>query len=529
MQESNVMEHPPMVPGTRWLVRAAGQGAPVREGQAPDAPICHHVPAGAIVVCAEATGDGTGKRTVRISSPAGWMDAADLEAAPALPPAALDFEIFKARHRDVAPGDYYGIDFPFTMAMFPDFGPAFLTAAFRAAGTIAADNAVTEVIALDSLGKMGASENAFLTVRYARAEPGLSEKLFAKFPPLEEGYKYGLSRLAQGEIAMHHFSGRGTLPVPVAKTYFGDYSSHTANYILITDRIPFGVDPIERAYLKGWDHLMPEVEDHYRVLARSLGKLAGRHKAGALGDDVEEVFPFARSARDFAPIADIPARVAQLTDFIARVAPQLFVEGAAEPDFLKHMAEDLVFGLSHKDDVIAYLHGNVDYVSLCHPNLNPDNAWFWRDATGQLQAGLLDWGGAGQMSVAQAMSGMLMMVEPERHLAIVRMALGTFIETYVAHGGPQLDFDELRLQYKASLFSTALGLIVGLILDLLPQFSEDEYRSMENRFDQRLLDNGLYAAIVWIDDMVREWQDDLTPGQACREIVARRAALAQER
>ena len=527
MQEGNVMDKAVMAPGTRWTVRT-GQGAAVLEGPAADSATLCHVPAGAVVVCAQATLDPKGEQQVRISSPAGWMNTTDLEPAPALLPAMLDFETFKARHRDVAQGDYYGIDFPFTMAMFPEFGAAFLTAAFRAAGTIAVDNAVTEVVALDSLGKMGASENAFLTVRYARAEAGLSEKLFAKFPPLEEGYKYGLSRMAQGEIAMHHFSGRGSLPVPVAKTYFGDYSSHTTNYILITDRIPFGVEPIERAYLKGWDHLMPEVEDHYRVLARSLGTLAGTHKAGKLGDDVEEVFPFARAARDFAPISDVPARVAQLVDFIARVAPQLFVTGGSDPAFLQQLEEDLVFGLTHKDDVIAYLHSDVDYVSLCHPNLNPDNAWFWRDANGQLQAGLLDWGGAGQMSVAQAMSGMLMMVEPERHLDIVRMALDTFIGAYTSHGGPQLDIGELRLQYKASLFSTALGLIVGLILDLLPQFSEEEYRSMENRFDQRLLDNGLYAAIVWIDDMLREWQDDLTPGQACREIVARRAALAQK-
>ena len=282
-----------VAPGSRWQVSAA-QGGTVRDGSAADAPVLRQIPQGALVVCAQTGDDAGGHSHMRISSPAGWMAMADLEPAPALPPMGLDFETFRVRHRVVAPGDYYGIDFPFTMEMFPQFGAQFLTEAFRAAGTIAPDNAVTEVVALDSLGKMGASENAFLTVRYARAEPGLSEKLFAKFPPLEEGYKYGLSRMAQGEIAMHHFSGRGTLPVPVAKTYFGDYSSHTANYVLITDRIPFGVDPIERAYLKGWDHLMPEVEDHYRVLARSLGALAGQHKAGTLGDDVESLFPFAR-------------------------------------------------------------------------------------------------------------------------------------------------------------------------------------------------------------------------------------------
>ncbi len=511
--------------GTRLVVRVPG-GADLLEQPEYAARINRQLPAGMAVVCAEMRRGVDGRDYVRIASPAGWVEEGNLEMAPTLPPAGLDFETFKARHRLLVPGDYHALDFPFTLDMLREFGPEFLTAAFRKAGTIAPDNAVTEIVALDSLGKIGASENAFLTVRYERAEPGLSEKLFAKFSPLEEGYKHGLSRLAQGEIALHDFSRRGTLPVPVARSYFADYSSYTANYILITERIPFGAEPIERAYLKGWDHLIPEVEEHYRVLARSLAKLAGAHKAGRLGDDVETLFPFARSARDFAPIDDVAGRVDRLIDFVVRVAPQLFVEGADDSRFLGRLRDDLIFGLQRKDAIVAYLHRDVDYVSFCHPNLNPDNAWFWRDERGQLQAGLLDWGGAGQMSIAQALSGMLMMVEPERHLAMVRTVLETFIAGYAADGGPQIDFEELHLQYKASLFSTALGLIVGMIVDLLPQFSEEEYRSMETRFDRRLLDNGLYAAIVWIDDMLREWQDDMTPGDACRRIVERMEAIA---
>lgn len=508
------------VPGTRYQVVAVG-GAPVTRDLAPESTVLHTLAADRIVVCAEARVADNGDRRVRISSPAGWMDARDLELAPPLPSHGLDFETFRERHRHVAPGDYYGLEFPFTMEMFLEFGSAFLTQAFRAAGTIASDNAVTEIVALKSLGKMGASENAFLTVAYAKAEPGLSEKLFAKFPPLEEQHKFGLSHMAHGEIAMHQFSRRAALPVQMAKYYYGEYSSHTTNYLLITERIPFGESPVEPAHLKGWDHLLPELEDHYAVLARAQAKLAAAHKTGVLGDDLEEVFPFARSARYFRPIDDPGKQVDKLIDFVARIAPQIFIAEGRDPAFLARWREDLLYGLAHKDDVTAYLHADVDYVSFCHPNLNPDNAWFWRDPAGELHAGLLDWGGAGQMSIAQALSGMLMMVDPERHLQIVRMVLDAFAEGYAAQGGPMLDRDELYLQYKASLFSTALGTIVGMVVDLLPAFSEDDYRAMEDRFDSRLLESGLYAAIVWIDDMLREWHDDLTPGEACRIIVER--------
>ena len=56
MQEGNVMDKAVMAPGTRWTVRT-GQGAAVREGPAADSATLCQVPAGAVVVCAQATLD----------------------------------------------------------------------------------------------------------------------------------------------------------------------------------------------------------------------------------------------------------------------------------------------------------------------------------------------------------------------------------------------------------------------------------------------------------------------------------------
>ena len=507
------------IPGKRYRI-SSPQGAQVTHDASPDSAVTHSLPPDAVVVCAQALVLDNGAERVRISSPGGWVDARDIEPAAPLPPHGLDFETFKERHTQVAPGDYYGLDFPFTMDMFLEFGPAFLTQAFRAAGTIAPDNEVTGIVALESLGKKGASENAFLTVAYARPEPGLSEKLFAKFPPQGDVYKFNLSRMAQSEIAMHKFSREGTLPVQTAKYYFGEYSSHTTNYVLITDRIAFGVDPIEPAHTKGWDHQVPDVEEHYRVLARSLAALAAAHKRGALGHDIEERFPFARAARDFASVDDLAERVDRLVDFYSRVAPQLFSPLASDPAFMARWRADVIEGMENKNAILGYIHRDVDYVGFCHPNLNLDNAWFWREADGTLHAGLLDWGGAGQMSFAQALSGMLMMLQPEHHLETMRMVLATFIDELAAQGGPRLDPEELLVQYKVSLFSTAVNIILITIVDMLSVFSEEEYRSMQDRFDSRLMDSGFYAAIVWLDDLLREWDDELTPGEACRRVLA---------
>src|SRR6185312_2522663 len=194
----------------------------------------------------------------------------------------------------------------------------------------------------------------------------------------------------------------------------------------------------------------------YRALSTALARLVAAHKLGALGHEIETTFPFARAARNFDPIPDAEAKIDRLIDFIGRVAPQLFVEAGTNPEFLRRWRADLLFGLEHKDAVVAYLHQNVDYTGLCHPNLNIDNAWFWRDPAGELHVGLLDWGGVGQMSIAQALSGMLMMPDPDIHLRLVRDVIATFVSEYADKGGMALDPEELLFQYKASVYSTAI-------------------------------------------------------------------------
>ena len=46
-----------------------------------------------------------------------------------------------------------------------------------------------------------------------------------------------------------------------------------------------------------------------------------------------------------------------------------------------------------------------ELIAFAHWNANIDNCWFWRDATGQLRCGFLDWANAGQISVAQSING----------------------------------------------------------------------------------------------------------------------------
>jgi len=507
-------------PGTRCQIVAAG-GVAVTTGDAINGRQHRHLPEGTLVVCAEQAVDDEGKERVRIASPAGWVDADTLAPAPADSPSILDYETFLQRHHQVSAGDHYGLEFPIDLAGLREAGPEFLTRAFRASGVIAADNHVTSIVALDKLDIRGASENGLLTLTYAREEPGLQTDLFVKFPPADVHHKYGLLRLSNGEIEMARLSRERQLPVRLTRYYFGDYSAYTGNYILITERVAFGTGSIEPAYRKGYDHEVPCIEEHYEVLTRDLARLVAAHKRGDLGYDLERIFPFAAAARDFEPIVDPEPRLDRLIDFIGRVAPRLFAPEVTRPEFLQKWREDVLFGLEHKDTVLAYLLSNVDYTGLCHINLNVDNAWFWRDDAGELHAGLLDWGGAGQASLAQALSGMLMMPEPEKHISVVNRVVDVFVEECAKQGCPPISREELHFQYKASVYSTAIFMFITILAEALQHFPEEYFASMESRMDTRLLEGGFYSAVVWIDNMLREWLEDLTPGDACRQIVAR--------
>ena len=221
------VERGTMTPGTRYVV-ASTTGTSVRTVRSHAAEGVQRLPYGTTVLVAEAHDDGN-KQWSRISSPAGWVSSADLAPADPIPSLRMGVETFRQRHLNVAPGDHYGLAFPFTLAMLRDFGADFLTAALRATGVLCEDNHVSKIVDLKHLGIPGASENAFLTLEYAKPDPSLSTNLFVKFPPESEAQKFLQSVMSYGEIAINRFSQRGTMPVPVARCYYADYCAETSN------------------------------------------------------------------------------------------------------------------------------------------------------------------------------------------------------------------------------------------------------------------------------------------------------------
>jgi hypothetical protein len=127
-------------------------------------------------------------------------------------------------------------------------------------------------------------------------------------------------------------------------------------------------------------------------LLKAVARLAGTHKSGRLADDAAQQFPFDAnhaSARDRIRYTErqLLNRVSRFAEFAAKF-PQLLPKNITSPDFLSQLAEEVPRFLEHELAIKEFLHSKPEFIALCHWNANVDNAWFWRNARGELECGL---------------------------------------------------------------------------------------------------------------------------------------------
>jgi hypothetical protein len=373
-----------------------------------------------------------------------------------------------------APDGRLGLPIPVDAAALREGGAGWLTRAFRAMGTLAADNCVTEVTRCDGFLGGGTGAKALLSVTYARPHDCLPEDLFVKFSrnlddPVMDQARFHM----EPEVRFAALSRMPGFPVTVPACLFADFDAQSGTGLLITACVPFGQRGIERQYGKCLDHEMPKPLDHYRALISAIARLAGSHKGGHLPPSVDAEFPFDLAS---ALEADrLPYTPQQLQNRVSRYAafaaefPQLLPEAIRSDAFIARLADGAALFQAHEDAIKHLLHADMRFVALCHWNANSDNAWYWRDADGVLQCGLLDWGSVGQMHVAMTLWGCLSSAEDwlwESHLDEL---LARFAAGYEAAGGPRLDPAELRLHLV--LYTAMMGL--RWLLDAPPRIRRE--------------------------------------------------------
>lgn len=360
-------------------------------------------------------------------------------------------------------GDLVALDLPAHADALKAGGPEFLTRAFRASGALGEDNKVTSITRLDEWIVGGAGAKAMLSVTYERDAPGLSRDLFVKFSrnfadPVRDKGKY----IMAPEVRLGRLSRDPNFPIAVPKCFYADYHYESATGIIISDRIPYGQGTVEPHFPKCLDQLLPEPLAHYRALISNLAQLSGTHKSGRLGDAVERNFPVdiekmidGTSARFASP--QHMARIDRVADFITQ-HPHLFPPDIADRAFLDDFRAAAPLVIAQHEEIARFLFSQPDMIALCHWNAQIDNAWFWREPDGALRCGLIDWGGVGQLPVAQSLAGCLSGCEPDFLDAYLDELLDLYVAEYARAGGPRLDRAELEQHYELQEILAAVSM-----------------------------------------------------------------------
>lgn len=380
-------------------------------------------------------------------------------------------------HRiDLFPGDHTGLAVPAHADALREAGAEFLTRAFRAFGSIGADNAVTRIVALDHCPGGSTGAKLFLTVEYARAEPGLHTRLFAKFSRDFADERRDRQRWEmQSEVPFEMLTRAPGFPIRVPAAYFADYHAETGTGLVVTERVAYGEGAIEPHRRKCLDHLtMDDPLPYYRQVVTALARLCAAHKAGRLAPDIDARFPFDPVTGSADPIrydeAGLQAELDLCFAFAAR-APQLLPPEVRTPEFHARMARDAFRIRQHEALLQRYLTGNRDLVALCHWNAHIDNCFFWRDEGG-LHSGLIDWGRVGQITFGSILWGGLSAAHHDIWDHHIDDLLALFAAEYHAHGGPLVTAEELELHLTLHMATMGVARVLAfpeVILFRLPE------------------------------------------------------------
>jgi hypothetical protein len=408
-----------------------------------------------------------------------------------------------------ATGDRFGQAIPADPAALHRAGARFLTDAFRASGVLADDNAVTRITDFREVAGGSTGRKVSLSVDYAHPQRGLHTDLFVKFSRDLGNPTRDLGKTQmEPEVRFAVLSRSPGFPIAVPCVQFGDYHRQSGTGILITERIQFGTNGIERHYHKCLDYDMPEPVEHYRALLTTLARLAGTHRSGRLPANLTAYFPLdvqAATVGERAPLSaeKLQRRLSQLAEFV-QTHPRLLPANVGTPKFLTRLREEVPRIAHHEQAVLRQLAADSDYIALCHWNANIDNAWFWRDIDGILRCGLMDWGCVSQMNMGMAIWGAMSGAETgmwDRHLDEL---LHLFVTEVHRYGGPRLDAD--RLFRHSLLYAAAMG--AAWLLDV-PALIRRRFGAAvpDSRKDPRIKnDESIRAPLQMLSNLLNLWE-----------------------
>lgn len=383
-------------------------------------------------------------------------------------------------------GDHTGLEIPAQPADLQSGGAAFLTTAFRASGALASDNTVKAISRFEETAIGGTGRKLVLSVDYELPIPGLPSELFVKFSRnSNDRARDRLRHHMAEEIKLAIASRAPGFPIRTPLCMFADFEAATETGVLITERVRYGDNGVEQCHVKCQDYDLDDPVGHYTTLVRALARLSGSFKSGVFPGNISQFFPegsanIFEKYRISGQLDRILAGIDRIEQF-NRDFPRLIHHPADGSGFFEGMRARVSPLVENADRIERDIHGEGAYISLCHFNANIDNAWFWTDAEGQRQCGLLDWGMVGQMHVALALWGCLSGAEAEIWDNHIDELTSEFAREYHVSGGPELD--PLKLKHHLYLFATFMALSALLNAPSFVRNEIPDLRRDATRFD----------------------------------------------
>lgn len=401
-------------------------------------------------------------------------------------------------------GDAFALPIPAHIDALAERPEEFLTEAFRAAGSLEADNRVARITRFEECPGGGTGRKLYLSVEYA--QPGPPADLFVKFSRAFGNEIRDRQKIqVEGEVWLALLSRIPEFPIAVPRCMFADYHHDSGTGILITDRIAFGQGGVERNYVKCLDRDLPDPLGHYQALLRSLARLAGAYHAGVFPREIMAQLEshsgaLGVAAREPYDADQIGRRIERWHSF-ATCYPQLVPEAVRDPAFLSRLAEEAPRFCGHEKAIERFLNAPSRFVAPSHWNANTDNAWFWTGADGRIDCGLFDWGNATVMNLGVALAGCFYGAEPEFIVANLDTLIRTFTEEFERTSGLPLDPEELKHHLALQVACSGLMWMIDapkLVEMRVPGLAEVPDWYDPRVFDDELVRTQLHMSAIWL-------------------------------
>jgi len=466
----------------------------------------------------------------------------------------LNMKQFKEVQNLSEPGEFHGMIFPHTPTQLKEMGPKWLTEAMHKKGTLPLDNEITKFVKFDvkaedvtqnqgdaeSTDWGGAGLKILLQVKYKNGPGDLTEAMFIKMPHAftgkNERFKNSVTQgLGDFYENMFYNTIGGRLPARTPRCYFADVCRRTTNFILIIESIPYGPKSRKDAKpgeyfaapgkYKDWE--IPHIADFYYAHARALAQFFGWHyQVRKMTDQIEFCFadqgflngkkflfdtlgkktPAERDewfvnvankdpnlipwvkGQGFAPEQALSfLEIAK--DFLNKTG-HMFPKEYQDKKFIDKMFKEANDIGKYCAEINFYMGMIPEYFTLAHPNAQIDNAWYWRDEDGKVEAGLLDWGGCSHQSIPTCVGMAWIGAEGDLMDEHEEKLVQFLIDEYEKTTGVKLDFQHLHMCIKLAQGSIMPGCCANIGM-LLRIFQKTEWAGMKNRFDDKINSNFL--------------------------------------